>query len=233
MNPASLLHRLQLIDTRIDLANNRKKEIDDLLANDEEVRQAKEKLDNSQLDYQKAADKMRDFENKVADSHIKKEQSEAALYGGTIRNPKELQDLQKEIHSLANRITYLEEQQLEAMMETEQLQNQVSDLQKNLHQAQAKVMSRQAGLAGERSTQEKNLLRYSAERQAALEPIPSHILETYNKLRETRSGLAVSQIDENACSACGTEVRQAEVQAIRSAQTLMFCKLCGRILYAA
>ena len=42
-------------------------------------------------------------------------QAEASLYGGHVQNPKELQDLQKDVASLKRHLETLEERELEAM----------------------------------------------------------------------------------------------------------------------
>jgi uncharacterized protein len=63
--------------------------------------------------------------------------SEASLYGGKIRNPKELQDLQVEIAALKRRTATLEDEQLEAMLAVEDAETQLTEANKNLNEVKA------------------------------------------------------------------------------------------------
>lgn len=233
MNPTPALFRLQQIDSQLDTAQRRINEINQLIENDELVLAARQAHTSSQEQLAVAQGRLRVAEDKRTDTRIKREQSEASLYSGTIRNPKELQDLQKEIASLNNRISTLEEEQLEIMLEVDSLQEQFDDTRKALEVATGQAVSRNSLLSGERATLEKTCLRLNTEKEAAASAIPEVHRATYARLRETKLGLAVSSIEDNACSACGTQVRPAETQIIRAAPDMRFCKFCGRILYAS
>ena len=53
---------------------------------------------------------------------------------------------------------------------------------------------------------------------------------TYDHLRRTKAGRAVSPIKTGACSACGVSVPTGLVQRVRAGSELVFCSGCGRIL---
>jgi len=88
-------------------------------------------------------------------------------------------------------------------------------------------------LLGERSG---NLLRKEnllTERKVESEQIDLQSLEMYENLKGKKKGVAVSEIVDLVCSACGAEVTPAEWQAARTSTTFVYCSSCGRILYAA
>jgi predicted nucleic acid-binding Zn-ribbon protein len=58
------------------------------------------------------------------------------------------------------------------------------------------------------------------------------MLEMYENLRQQKRGVAIAEISDNACAACGTTLTAALQQSARSATTLTHCPSCGRILYA-
>ena len=91
------LYRLQQVDSRIDQANARLKEIETLLADNANLRKAKSLAARTEKNLAAAQKEQGQAETKVKDQRIKIEQTEATLYGGTVRNPKELQDLQNEV----------------------------------------------------------------------------------------------------------------------------------------
>ncbi len=113
MNQAFHLYRLQQIDTQIDQAEVSLAEINRLLAGDELVRQATETNEAAARALHQAQQALKQSEFAVKEQQIKIAQSEASLYSGRIRNPKELQDIQKEISSLKKYLATLEDHQLE------------------------------------------------------------------------------------------------------------------------
>jgi predicted nucleic acid-binding Zn-ribbon protein len=232
MNQAAYLHRLQRIDTQIDHIDSRLAEIERLLAEDERVRAAKKSADDARQTLEKSRLNLRSMEHSVTETRIKIDQSNAMLYGGTIRNPKELQDLQREIESLTHRLSQLEDQQLEAMINQEEAENLEQLAQTEYRNAQAKAIEEKAGLVGEQETLKKNRLRFIAERSVAITPISSSSLEIYNHLREQRKGIVVAVVEDNTCGVCGSQIRPAESQAARISPDLQYCSFCGRILFA-
>jgi predicted nucleic acid-binding Zn-ribbon protein len=163
---------------------------------------------------------------------VKIEQAEASLYSGLVKNPKELQDIQKELVSLRKHLGVLEDQQLQSMIEFEETEKTDHVAQSDLLRVQSEVIQEKAGLAGERSQLQQKRMSLETERSAALTPILPANLETYRRIREQKRGVAVTSIEDDACTACGAQVRLSEGQAARIQTSLTFCTSCGRILFA-
>ena len=68
-------------------------------------------------------------EDEAQNQQIKIQQAESSLYGGVVRNPKELQDLQADIASLKKHLAALEELELQDMLKTEAAQASVKKAQ--------------------------------------------------------------------------------------------------------
>ena len=58
-------------------------------------------------------------------------------------------------------------------------------------------------------------------RQAAESTVAADLLQSYQGLRQSRRGLAVAEVAENACSACGTVLTSALQQNARHAAQLV------------
>lgn len=232
MNQAFHLARLQKIDIQIDQINNRIKEIDRLFSENGAVREAENVFHEAETVEAKAKKQLTLAENAVEKQRIKIETDEAALYGGKIHNPKELQDLQNDIVSLKKHMVTLEDELLEAMLAFEDAENRRKANKSKLDEAQSRFISQNADLAGEKTKITGNLQRLSGERDAALKPIDPASLNIYNRLREQKHGIAVATVEDGACSSCGTELRPAELQAARSPHNIVYCASCGRILYS-
>jgi uncharacterized protein len=232
MSQAFNLFRLQKIDTQLDQINNRLGEIARILAEDENLRHAEEQFQSTKSQLFKIQQTLKQKEDEVQAQRIKIETNESSLYGGKVRNPKELQDLQIEIASLKRRLATLEDEQLDIMLAAEEAEKEFNQAQKNLNQAQADHSSRNASLIGEQSQLTKTKDSLLAERNPLVNSVVPNNLAIYQALREQKKGVAVVSVDDESCSACGTTIRPFEIQAARSPQKIAFCSTCNRILYA-
>lgn len=231
MNQAFHLHRLQQIDTQIDRVKASLSEIDRLLSSDESVRRANNAAEAAEGTLHQAKQKLKEAEFAAHEQQIKISQSEANLYSGRIHNPKELQDLQKEIASLKKHLAVLEDKQLERMLAAEEAETEHQSATAAQRQAQAAFMERSAGWLGQRDQLMRDLDRLNAERSAALTLVTGESLKIYDNLRRRKSGVAVTSAEDGSCIVCGGSIRPAELQAARSSSSLMYCSSCGRILY--
>jgi predicted nucleic acid-binding Zn-ribbon protein len=69
-------------------------------------------------------------------------------------------------------------------------------------------------------------------RQKTSAEIPFGDLQTYERLRRSKAGLAVSPVIDGACSVCRVGVPVHIVRAARPGTEIVTCPSCGRILYA-
>jgi len=226
------LHRLQQVDRQIDLARSQLVKIQQTLENDVELKQALDRQGNAQSAHRNAHQEMKNAEAEVDAQKIKIEQAESSLYGGKVQNPKELQDLQKDIASLKKRLVTLEERQLEAMIKTEDAEKDLQDTKTNLELIQARLGSEHKKLLMDQSALTIKLEQFAEEREAALAPIESGLLQIYEKLRQQKNGVAVAEVADNSCTLCGATITASLHQNARSQKQLANCPTCGRILYA-
>ena len=226
------LYRLQQVDRQIDRARSRLQAIQKTLDNDLEMRSARERFEGANEDHLRAQHGLRNAEAEVDGLKIKIEQAEASLYGGSIKNPKELQDLQKDIASLRKHQTTLEERQLEAMLLAESTEANRDKAKTDLELVQARLGNEHKKLIEEQTALVKQLESLGQEREAALAPIESSMLGIYEDLRGQKRGVAVIEVDDGACASCGTTINAALQQNARSQKQLAHCPSCGRILFA-
>ncbi len=233
MSAALGLLRLQQVDIRMSRNEARLQQIQEILENDAELRGAQERLKVAQSRLFDSEHARRLSEADAAAQQAKIAQNESSLYGGSLRNPKELQDLQADISSLKRRLAATEDQELQAMLDVEAAQAEIDTAADSLKQVQARVEHDQQSLIAERGDLAHERERLQAEREAALSAVAKGILDQYEILRKQRRGVAVAEISDGACGACGTTLTAALQQSARHADQLVFCPSCGRILFAA
>lgn len=227
---ATLLYGLQKVDLELGRHRARLKEIDALLNGDETVARALKTLDAAQTALKPWQTRARDLDLEIKGIVEKVKATDDDLYGGRIRSPKALQELQEEVAALKRHQSTLEDNLLEAMMEVEAHQGEVSGSQQALDAARAALASQQTDLIDERGRLQADVARLDAqrkERAAAVEPTS---LAAYDKLRPRFRGQPVAMLQPDGCSMCGVEQTQVNAQAARAGRTLVYCESCGRIL---
>ena len=232
MSAALGLYRLQQVDGQIDQVQARQKWIQDTLHNDARLRASTEACAAAEAKLKDASRLLKQSEAEVEKQRTKIEQTEASLYGGNVRNPKELQDLQKDIVSLKKYLETLEERQLEAMLTAETAEQEFQSAKSELDRVQAQVTEQNHDLAVENESLVKDFERLHVERNAVMGALAGPAVAMYDQLRKQRRGLAVAAITDSACAACGTTLTPAQQQNAHSTSQLFTCPSCGRILYA-
>ncbi|HBG74570.1 MAG: hypothetical protein A2X25_11095 [Chloroflexi bacterium GWB2_49_20] len=225
--------RLQQIDTRLDQVNARLNQINIMLENDQGLKQIIEQKKSFEQKVISSTKNLELSEQAVQNQLIKIQQSEANLYSGKVKNPKELQDLQTEITILKRFLSSLENKLLEAMIEVEEDQKVYELICSKYIDSEHDYTSRNAVFVEERNLYQKELEKLAAEKKAAENSLTSQDLFLYNKLRMKRGGIAVSTISEGACNSCGATLTPAQEQAVKSPDQMIYCPSCGRMLYAS
>ena len=232
MSAALSLYRLQQVDSQIDHIQSRLRAIRQILENDTELRAANEQSMAAENQLQEAERLLKQSEQEVEKQRIKLQQTEASLYGGAVHNPKELQDLQKDVVSLKRHLETLEERELEAMVAVETAEKNSQNAKANFAQVSASRGDQFRNLSAETETLNKELERFSSERGAVIQDLAAQAIQEYEQLRKQRRGIAVTIVSDSACAACGTTLTASQQQNARSTSQLFHCPSCGRILYA-
>lgn len=232
MSAALGLLRLQQVDIRMGRNEARLHQIQETLDNDTDLQAAREGLRSAQAHLHGCEQARRLAEAEAQAQETKIAQAESSLYGGAVRNPKELQELQADVASLKKRLTAIEEQELQAMLAVETAEAGVKGSEERLREIQARLENEHRKLLEERDALSRERQDLDSERVAATSTVAVGILQEYEGLRRQRRGVAVAEVRENACGACGTTLTAALQQSARHAEQLVYCPSCGRILYA-
>jgi len=231
MNNTFSLYRLQQLDSQRIERLKRIRQIDQIIASDKAVLRA-------QSIVQKANDALEinniDLENvrqKVEEKILKLQLTQAKLFGGRISAPKELQDLQAESEALRRTIKSLEDEQMVLLEANDVCQNAKQAAEAGLQQLLNKKASENSLLLGEREKLKKQLPKINSQREALKSQLDQKLLKEYDALFKSKGGVAVAEIFDESCRACGVELSPTDIQQAAKPDVLMKCKSCGRILY--
>jgi predicted nucleic acid-binding Zn-ribbon protein len=234
MTKLSDLYGLQETDLEIDGRRAALVEIEGLIGDTEELQSARVEVEGSQEVAQEIRKKVRAAERQVEDMTAKIEPIEKKLYGGSIRNPKELSDLQEDVRSLQARKRQLEDQLLEAMSELEDVEGTLTAARDALSALDASWQAEQARLLREQATLTAELAALEERRREQAQLIDRASLTLYDALRAAHQGRAVAKVERGMCQGCRISLPMTLLQKARSGgEALVQCSSCERILYVS
>lgn len=157
---------------------------------------------------------------------------DAKLYGGTVTNPGELQDLQKEIDALSRRISSLEDDEIEIMEQVEPVEANLAELQAAAEKRRTVLADAELRLTAAEAEVLSDIDAESALRETALGPVPADLLAEYTSLRGGRGGIGVARLTGSQCGACHLTLSAMESARMRKLPDgeVGHCDECGRIL---
>ncbi len=171
------------------------------------------------------------LDDEIESINEKRKGVDTTLYGGTVTNARELQDLTEEIDALGRRITQLEDQDLEIMEQLEPVEARLAALEAErtervatLADTELRLIAAEAELAVELDTE-------TAAREATASQIPADLLAEYDSLRGGRGGIGVAKLIGTQCGGCHLTLSAVEAARIRKhPEAVTHCEECGRLL---
>ncbi|KUL62837.1 hypothetical protein ADL30_04370 [Streptomyces sp. NRRL S-1521] len=154
------------------------------------------------------------------------------LDSGAMTSPKDLENLQREITSLAKRQGDLEDVVLEVMERRESAQERVAELTERVSSVQSKIDD----ATGRRDSAFRELDGETAtvtkEREVVAGSVPADLLKLYDKLRAQQGGVGAAKLYQRRCEGCRLELNITEVNEVKAASpdTVVRCENCRRIL---
>ncbi len=225
------LYELQGLDLDLDEARRRLKAVESALGESEGLQQARQALAQAQESQRLGRQTLRLLEMDLAQVMEKLKASEETLYGGRVRNPKELAGLEKEVEALQRRARELEDETLEAMIEAEKADQGVKEEQARLERVEEAWGQEQARFLNEKGKLSQKISKLERQRRELVATIDAEDLSLYDDLRRRKGGEGVVLVKDGVCQGCGVALPTSKVSQLRQGQELIHCTNCERILY--
>ena len=225
------LYALQVVDSQIQRAKKAQAALDNGAAAAAAAESARAHAQQRRTDWQKFSGEMKDSELKSAAVETKRKSYQQKLYQGTVTNPKELANIEKEIEALGRQQSDLDGRILELMEETEQAQAALTLAEEQAREADTRragvvssFQSRYEALALELA----DLTRRRREAEAAVEDTAA--LKRYEGIRAKPGGIGIARIEGNACGGCHMTLSATSIKAVKEGTQMQTCENCGRLL---
>jgi uncharacterized protein len=162
----------------------------------------------------------------------RRERDQQRIDQGLISNPKDIQRMQQEMVSLERRITSLEDDEIEVMERAEEAQRTFDSLTAQLTDTDAEIADLTAKRDARLAEIDQALGELDGQRGPIVADLPADLLALYDRLRESKGGVAAALLRARRCAGCNLDLDHAEVATIRAAadDEVIRCDDCSRIL---
>ncbi len=236
-SPEAQLRLLELadLDAELNRLDHRRRglpehaELNQLEQRDTELRDAEASLDAEQGDLRRAQVKA---EADVDQVRTRIDRDRKRLDAGQVTSPRDLENLQSEIVSLARRQSDLEEVVLEIMERQEAAQERrVASAAERAEIAseREKVTARRDAALAEIGEQAG---KASDRRASVAEQEPADLLKLYERMREQHGAVGAAALRAGRCEGCHLSLNTVDLNSIRAADPdeVLRCEECRRIL---
>lgn len=154
------------------------------------------------------------------------------LDSGSIGDPKQLQNLQHELESLARRQRDLEDVELEIMERVEGAQAAVTVLAAERKELGARKHLLEGAIAEQMSVINAERAEVQTERGDLVTSLPTDLMALYDKVRADHGGLGAAPLRRGRCEGCHLQLPPQEIADIAAAPAdeVLRCEECRRIL---
>ena len=231
MSVAKQLYQLQEVDLELEANEQALRQIASQRGESQAVVKARIKLTSENQRLEELKQQQQSLEWEIDDLANKLAPAQEKLYGGNIRNPKELTNLQHEVEGFKAKREQLENKALEVMEQVELAMASVATLNNDIKSLTAEWQSQQQQLSNNMEELKATQSDLKRKRQALSASIDPETIESYDKLKKQK-GTVVAKVEQGICRGCRISLSTTELQQARSG-SLVQCSNCGRILFLA
>jgi len=141
--------------------------------------------------------------------------------------------LQHEVQNAEAEIAKAEDRLLQEMVSAEEFDLRVKASEKILKDVESVAAGQRAKIEAEKASVEKELAELSAEHSRVAQAIPENLMDHYERICKKHHNVALAEVRDEKCSACGMRIRPHVFQEMRRAgsEEMFHCETCTRILY--
>jgi len=153
------------------------------------------------------------------------------LYGGTIVNPREVENFEKEIVILKRHRDTNDEKILELWDTLPPAKEAAAKIDAQIADKQAQLVERKKAALAQKATLEAEFARLTKMRPDATRGITPALMERYDGIRQRNGGIGMTEVTKKqTCAQCGTVLPERTVQGLKDEKAIS-CESCHSILY--
>ena len=233
MTVVQQLYDLVGIDGGLERCRQSIASIDETLADDRQLRERRRAVEAARVVLGRQETVRRDLELSIGSFQEKGKELEEKLYGGSVRNSRELEGMNLELNLLRENQRKQEEELLSALEKIDETERKLGGFEGALREIETSRVQQREQLLTERAQLETESAALEERRGSVTSQVSVEHLRLYDRLCAARQGQAVARVERGVCRGCRISLPTRVVQQARTSQRLMQCPSCSRILYVS
>lgn len=226
----SLLMELQQLDLAIGRINLRKKELpekivqldEDFANSTSSVEAERKKVDELQKNHKEKEEKLRrGIENR----------KKAIDRQGEVKTNKEYQAILKEIETIENKNSEIEDEIITALEELDKAREQLKFKENGHETTSMEYVQNKKKMEDELGALDADLSTCRQKTAELATRIHGNLLKRYETIKGIRNGLAVVSVWKEVCEGCHMNIPPQLYNELQKSTELMSCPNCNRIMY--
>ncbi|MDP2718838.1 MAG: C4-type zinc ribbon domain-containing protein [Dehalococcoidia bacterium] len=230
MNQIKQLYELQELDRTIAVYSEQIRALKKQLGETETVVLARKEVAEFVNVVENRKKCQHDLENEISDLQEKIKPLHQKLFGGGVKNPKELVSLQEDYDHHKAQVKQREDLVLEAMLESDEMKTELVKKEEALKSTEADWKEEQDRLNEKIRETESNLSHQELGRENLVKTIEPSALKTYEALASQKTQ-AIAKIERGMCQGCRVTLPVGIIQKARAGTELVYCSNCLRVLF--
>lgn len=144
---------------------------------------------------------------------------------------KEYQGFIAEMKYENDNIAIIEEKIIEHMLESDEIMAEIRESEAEFEKIASSYNKKIKDLNANLEYNKTKLNEKLKEKLDIRSRIPDNLLRIYDKLIKNKNGKAISYVDTEFCGVCHVKVRPQRLNELISANDILICENCGRILF--
>lgn len=228
----ALIYQIQLIDSEILDARRKLAALDDGKLIEAELNAEKQAFEEADSSHKTMVAELHASELEQKSIEEKKAKFEQRLYSGSITNPKELDNTEKEVEMLGRQRGRLDEKILKLWDDIETAKALVETTKSAFTAKQAVYDEHMSLHKTQKNTLEQQWVKLDAQRKEQAAKADPALLSRYDAVRQSHGGVGIVKVEGEICGACKMPVPAFTLNRLREhAPGLITCESCSRILY--
>jgi hypothetical protein len=227
------LHRLHLVDAAIAEIRKRAAALDPGKAIQAQIAKLIEQEAEVGGRFRELAREQQDLELQRKAAEAKIAQIERDLYGGKVVNPREVENLTREVEAQKRRIGALDDRLIELLELIPPAKQAAEDIQAQIDAKRGELAEHQKQALKLKAQLEAQFKEVTAKRPGLAAEVPPALLPRYEAIRKNQGGIGMADVVRGGfCGMCGTHLPEKLIESAREGRVAT-CESCHRILYAS
>ena len=148
-----------------------------------------------------------------------------------VQNAKELSAVDKEITSVKQDISDIEDKSIQLLEEIDNLKKEIKEEDQIIVEEQKHIDEIKQKIKNDKNKADEELKNLEQERNKIANTLPQELIDEYEFIFEKRESKAIVAIKDEACTGCFMSIPPQTISDVRKGFELIHCQYCSRILY--